>query len=74
MTVLLICKENLQINSTKKLILAEIKEEINQDGEVANQEDGEGKVAKEEAIKDLEGLEERVAKEVRVVKIMHIII
>lgn len=56
MTVLLICKENLQINSTKKLILAEIKEEINQDGEVANQEDGEGKVAKEEAIKDLEGL------------------
>lgn len=74
MTVLLICKENLQINSTKKLILAEIKEEINQDGEVANQEDGEGKVAKEEAIKDPEGLEERVAKEVRVVKIMHIII
>lgn len=74
MTVLLIFKENLQINSTKKLILAEIKEEINQDGEVANQEDGEGKVAKEEAIKDLEGLEERVAKEVRVVKIMHIII
>lgn len=56
MTVLLIFKENLQINSTKKLILAEIKEEINQDGEVANQEDGEGKVAKEEAIKDLEGL------------------
>lgn len=74
MTVLLICKENLQINSTKKLILAEIKEEINQDGEVVNQEDGEAKVAKEEAIKDLEGLEERVAKEVRVVKIMHIII
>lgn len=74
MTVLLICKENLQINSTKKLILAEIKEEINQDGEVVNQEDGEAKVAKEEAIKDPEGLEERVAKEVRVVKIMHIII